>query len=82
MPTGQRAVAVSEDAPDAALFLLAARLARQEQPREQSSDALARVYTVAANSFVRDPRTGHRHRRPRDVLAGDLDEFLLAYLRA
>lgn len=40
----------------------------------------ARLYSFARSHSIRDPRTGRRSSRPRDVLNGDLDTFLVAYL--
>jgi hypothetical protein len=45
------------------------------------TDVIARVYNLARTQYVRDPRTGQRDGRPREVLGGALDPFLLAYLR-
>jgi hypothetical protein len=62
--------------------LLAAR--RACPPRAgvlDGMDVIARVYNLARTPYVRDPRTGHRDGRPREVLGGALDAFLLAYLR-
>ncbi len=64
---------------ETALALLEARRARHGAlPVPQ--DQVARVYHLAKTQYVRDPRTGHRTGRPRDVLGGALDAFLLAYL--
>jgi ATP-dependent Clp protease ATP-binding subunit ClpA len=66
-------------AEEAALALLAER-ARPARPEDEASD-LVRVYHIGRSHYVRDPRTGERSNRPRDVLAGAIDAFLLAYLR-
>jgi ATP-dependent Clp protease ATP-binding subunit ClpC len=71
----------AQDAEQLALALLAAR--REQRSRGSgmtADDALARVYYLARSQHVRDPRTGHRDGRPRDVLAGAIDPFLVAYL--
>jgi hypothetical protein len=41
---------------------------------------VARLYSFGRSHYVRDPRTGERSNRARDVLRGDIDTFLLAYL--
>jgi hypothetical protein len=60
--------------------LLGALLLRQESGIPPSED-LVRVYHLAKAQYVRDPRTGERSSRARDVLDGALDAFLLAYLK-
>ncbi len=42
---------------------------------------IVRNYHVEGQRYVRDPRTKVRHNDLNAVLAGDLDEFILAYLR-
>ena len=44
-------------------------------------EELARVYHLARAQYARDPRTGMRSSRAREVLEGALDPFLLAYLK-
>lgn len=41
---------------------------------------MARIYYLARSQYVRDPRTNHRERRPREVLEGRIGPFLFAYL--
>ncbi len=41
---------------------------------------VVRVYHLAGAAYVRDQRTGHRSSQPREVFAGAIDGFLLAYL--
>jgi len=60
--------------------LLAALLVRGRTARPPA-DEVVRVYHLMKTRYVRDPRTGARGARPREVLDGDLDTFLLAYLR-
>ncbi|MGO8951235.1 MAG: AAA family ATPase [Ktedonobacterales bacterium] len=60
--------------------LLRALLVRQESGIPPG-DELVRVYHLAKAQYVRDPRTGVRSTRARDVLDGALDAFLLAYLK-
>lgn len=61
--------------------LLLALAERAKQPLAGRDDEVARVYALGRTQYVRDPRTGERTPHPRDVLAGSLDGFLLAYLR-
>lgn len=42
---------------------------------------VVRNYQLEGQRHVRDPRTKARHTDPTAVLAGDLDDFILAYLR-
>jgi ATP-dependent Clp protease ATP-binding subunit ClpA len=44
-------------------------------------EQVVRVYCLARSQYVRDPRTEARNGRPREVLAGAIDAFLLAYLK-
>ena len=44
-------------------------------------EELVRIYHLAKAQYARDPRTGERSSRARDVLDGALDAFLLAYLK-
>jgi ATP-dependent Clp protease ATP-binding subunit ClpC len=44
-------------------------------------EELVRVYHLARAQYARDPRTGLRSSRAREVLDGALDPFLLAYLK-
>jgi ATP-dependent Clp protease ATP-binding subunit ClpA len=67
------------DAVGVARELIAARLI-WEPPVPPHSEEVARVYRLAKTQYVRDPRTGHRERHPKDILAGAIDPFLLAYL--
>ncbi len=60
--------------------LLRALLSRQESGLPPS-DELVRIYHLAKSQYVRDPRTGERFTRAKDVLDGALDTFLLAYLK-
>jgi ATP-dependent Clp protease ATP-binding subunit ClpC len=41
---------------------------------------VVRLYSFGRSHYVRDPRTGERSNRAREVLKGDIDSFLLAYL--
>ena len=77
--SGQRVRVRSLRAKETAFALLAARLARESDTTARG-DQIARLYHIAKTQYARDPRTGHRTGRPRDVLAGALDAFLLAYL--
>ena len=77
--SGQRVRVRSLHAKETALAFLAARLTRENDTTARN-DQIARLYHLAKTQYVRDPRTGHRTGRPRDVLAGALDAFLLAYL--
>jgi protein subunit release factor B len=49
--------------------------------RDTDAPEVVRVYQVSNPRHVRDPRTAARHNDVKAVLAGDLDEFVLAYLR-
>ncbi|HEU5438384.1 MAG TPA: AAA family ATPase [Ktedonobacterales bacterium] len=60
--------------------LIAARLASAATSVEPADETVVRVYHVAKTQYVRDPRTGHREGRVKDVLDGALDRYLLAYL--
>jgi ATP-dependent Clp protease ATP-binding subunit ClpC len=60
--------------------LLTALMVRQESGLPPSEE-LVRVYHLAKAQYARDPRTGERSSRARDVLDGALDAFLLAYLK-
>ena len=60
--------------------LLLSLQARQESGMP-ASEELVRVYHLTKAQYVRDPRTGERSNRPREVLDGALDAFLLAYLK-
>jgi ATP-dependent Clp protease ATP-binding subunit ClpA len=68
------------NAEQTALALLAAALLRHDAGLAPADD-LARIYHLARTQYVRDPRTGLRLGRARDVLAGAIDDFLLAYLK-
>jgi hypothetical protein len=46
-----------------------------------ADETLARVYYLGRSQYVRDPRSGHREGRSRDVLRGGIDGFLFAFLR-
>ena len=64
-----------------ALALLAARAVRPSQGvAVTGGDEVARIYYLARSQYVRDPRTNHRERRPREVLDGRIGPFLYAYL--
>jgi hypothetical protein len=66
---------------DLALVEVGPLPATQETAGRRSSLAdVARLYSFGRSHYVRDPRTGERSNRARDVLHGDIDEFLLAYL--
>jgi protein subunit release factor A len=41
---------------------------------------VVRLYCFARSHYVRDPRTGERSNRAREVLKGEIDAFLLTYL--
>jgi protein subunit release factor B len=60
--------------------LLMALMARKESGLPPSEE-LVRVYHLSRAQYARDPRTGERSSRARDVLDGALDAFLLAYLK-
>src|SRR5262249_9941985 len=62
--------------------LIAARLAAAAAPPPPAAadQSVVRVYHIAKTQYVRDPRTGHREGRVKDVLDGALDPYLLAYL--
>jgi ATP-dependent Clp protease ATP-binding subunit ClpC len=77
--SGERVRVRCADALKVALQLIAARIQAQQATRPPSDD-LVRVYHLAKSHYVRDPRTGCRAARPREVLDGALDPFLLAYL--
>jgi peptide chain release factor 2 len=79
-PSGVEVEVVSEDPVECARLLLAALIFAEELPVFGPIDEVARVYGSLPSPYVRDPRTGLRHRRLEDVLAGDLNDFLLAYL--
>ncbi len=49
--------------------------------RKQLEPDIARIYQFAAPRHVTDPRTKIRHGDVDAVLDGDLDDFILAYLR-
>lgn len=71
----------AEEAERMALGLLAARRLRPPKGVAMAADEqLARVCYLARSQYVRDPRTNHREGRPRDVLTGAIDPFLVAYL--
>jgi hypothetical protein len=60
-------------------------LAGEDEPGESVTAGfdpaeVVRLYSFGRSHYVRDPRTGERSNRTRDVLSGDLDAFLLAYL--
>jgi ATP-dependent Clp protease ATP-binding subunit ClpC len=77
--TGLRVRARSTNAEWAALALLAAR--NTTPPAQAAADIpVVRIYRLAKTQDVRDPRTGQRSGKARDVLAGVIDAFLLAYL--
>ncbi|HLJ81330.1 MAG TPA: AAA family ATPase, partial [Ktedonobacterales bacterium] len=69
----------AEDAERIARELLVALLGRAAAGTA-TAEEIARVYHLGRTQYVRDPRTGLRLNRPREVLAGALDSFLVAYL--
>jgi ATP-dependent Clp protease ATP-binding subunit ClpA len=78
--SGLRVRVHAEEAEALALALLAARGARRARGTALGADEeVARVYYLARNQYARDPRTGCRRAHARDVLAGAIDPFLLAY---
>jgi protein subunit release factor B len=46
-----------------------------------SSEEIVRSYHLEAKRYVRDTRTDVRHNDPSAVFDGDLDDFILTYLR-
>ena len=75
---GARVRLVGEQAARIAPALLTARAEKHEdEPRL----ALARVYRFDPAPSVHDPRSGEHSARLKDVLGGDLDAFLVAFLR-
>lgn len=74
----------SEEFDDTIARYLSAQRAAREAPAAQSQDLLiatqVRNYTLHKQQSVRDTRTNVVSAQPRKVLAGALDEFLLAYL--
>lgn len=70
----------AQRAEETVLAWLAARLIRQNA-QAPASDEVVRIYHLARTQYARDPRTAWRSGRPRDVLAGTIDDFLLAYLK-
>lgn len=80
-PATKECVRIQADgAPAVARELLLALLARSAR-EYASGEEVARVYHLGRTQYVRDPRTGLRINRPRDVLAGSLDGFLVASLK-
>jgi hypothetical protein len=49
-------------------------------PETPENREVVRLYSFARAHTIRDPRTGQRSSRTRDVLQGDIDAFLVAYL--
>lgn len=79
--SGTEVRVVARDAERIALALLAARALRPYPGATVTgSDEMARIYYLARSQYVRDPRTNHRERRPREVLEGRIGPFLFAYL--
>ena len=82
------AIAIRPDAPGdvadtLARELLTAEMLRQEGLRAgQPAPGVVRRWWMGARPSVRDPRTGASVARIKDVLAGDIDAFLVAYLEA
>jgi peptide chain release factor 2 len=73
----------AERADDVAGAVVAARLCRMPRGNAMGADeAVARIYYLAHSQHVRDPRSGHREGRPRDVLRGAIDGFLFAFLKS
>src|SRR5262249_38676313 len=52
-----------------------------ETPEEEGVPEVIRLYMPEGDRYVRDLRTDVRTTRVREVLDGDLDEFILAYLK-
>jgi ATP-dependent Clp protease ATP-binding subunit ClpA/protein subunit release factor B len=81
--TWRNALSTEETDDTIARYLFALR-AQRETPASQSQDLLiaaqVRTYTLHKQQSVRDTRTNVVSAQPRKVLAGALDEFLLAYL--
>jgi hypothetical protein len=79
--SGAEVRVAARDAERVALALLAARAVRPHPGATVTgSDEMARIYYLARSQYVRDPRTNHRERRPREVLDGRIGPFLFAYL--
>jgi hypothetical protein len=79
-PDGLSVRIQAEEAEVLAAAFLTARLRRPPRGSAPSADeAIARIYYFARSQHARDPRTGYRDGRPREVLAGAIDAFLLAY---
>ncbi len=66
---------------DSTAHELAQALLEHQERVAAPSEELARVYHLDKSQYARDPRTGARSPRTRDVLDGALDAFLLAYLK-
>ena len=63
--------------------LLAAEAQRQERLRAGAAPQdIVRRWWMGSRPSVRDPRTGASASRVKDVLAGEIDAFLVAYLEA
>jgi ATP-dependent Clp protease ATP-binding subunit ClpC len=86
----RNALALEETEQHAARFLAAQSAQSQSQPAEAlpapQDDVIpiadqVRVYTLYKQQSVRDLRTNHASTQPKKVLAGELDDFLLAYLQ-
>lgn len=58
------------------------RKTENDKPRTDAAPEVIRLYAPNGNRFVRDLRTQVQTTQVRDVLDGQLDEFMLAYLKA
>lgn len=67
---------------DLALVTLELDASSAQPPPAVDRSRIIRLYHLAGAADVRDPRTGHRSAHPRDVLAGRIDGFLIAYLES
>jgi protein subunit release factor B len=52
------------------------------EPSGPEPNDVVRIYNFAGTQYARDPRTGQEADRPRDVLNGGIDPFLLAALKS
>jgi protein subunit release factor B len=59
----------------------AAKAGSEPPKKAEGLPEVIRVYAPDGDRFVRDLRTGVRTTQVREVLEGELDEFILAYLR-
>jgi ATP-dependent Clp protease ATP-binding subunit ClpA len=79
--SGLRVHIRAADAERVALSLLAVRCAVRASGSGPAEPSVVRVYRLARTQYVRDPRTGERSGKARDVLSGAIDPFLLAYIK-